>query len=126
MPIFRVALLSTLLSMFGVTVAHAQAAGASPAGGIVDLLIPMALMFVVFYFLLIRPQQNAQKKHREMIAAVKRGDTVVTAGGLVGKVVKASDDPEVMVEIADGVQVKVMKATLTDVPSRTQPEEKKK
>ena len=123
MPLSRIALTASLLSILPTSGALAQAG--APAGGILDLLIPMALMFIVFYFLLIRPQQNAQKKHREMIAAIKRGDTVVTAGGLVGKVVKASDDPEVMVEISDGVQVKVMKATISDVPSRTQPDEKK-
>ncbi len=123
MPLSRIVLVASLSSLLPTSAAFAQAG--APAGGILDLLIPMALMFIVFYFLLIRPQQNAQKKHREMIAAIKRGDSVVTAGGLVGKVVKASDDPEVMVEISDGVQVKVMKATIADVPSRSQPDEKK-
>lgn len=105
--------------------AMAQEAGATPQGGIIDLLIPMALMFVVFYFLLIRPQQAARKKHAAMIAGIKRGDTVVTAAGFIGKVVKATDaeNPEVQVEIADGVQVTVIKSTLSDVRSRTQPTE---
>ncbi len=104
------------------------AAGGTPTG--MDSLmqfVPLILIFVVFYFLLIRPQQQARKKHTAMIASVKRGDTVVTAGGLVGKVVKVTkpEDPEVTIEIADGVHVNVVKATLTDVPSRTQPAEKK-
>lgn len=103
--------------------AQAQTAAASPQGGIVDLLIPMGLMFVVFYFLLIRPQQKARKQHAEMIGGIKRGDTVVTAGGFVGKIAKATqaEDTEVLVEIADGVQVSVIKSTLTDVKGRTKP-----
>jgi preprotein translocase subunit YajC len=107
--------------------ALAQAPGAAPqAPGIFEsFIIPMALMFVVFYFLLIRPQQNARKKHQEMINNVKRGDTVVLAGGIVGKVTRASDGPEVQVEIAEGVQATVVKATISDVRSRTEPAEKK-
>lgn len=88
-------------------------------------LIPFILMAVVFYFLLIRPQQQARKRHQEMVSAIKRGDTVVTAGGLVGKVVKAPDGEEATVEIADGVQVTVVKSTLSDVRSRTKPQDAK-
>lgn len=96
--------------------APAVAPGAPQAPGIVEsFVIPMALMFVVFYFLLIRPQQNARKKHMAMINAIKKGDTVVTAGGFVAKVVKAADGPEVVVEIADGVQATVVRATITEV-----------
>lgn len=103
--------------------AAAQTAAAAPqAPGIVEsFLIPMALMFVVFYFLLIRPQQQQRKKHMEMISGLKRGDQVVTAGGFLGKVTKSSDAPEITVEIADGVQVQVLKATITEVRSRTEP-----
>ena len=77
------------------------------------------------YFLLIRPQQQQQKKLREKINAVRRGDTVVTAGGILGRVVKAgaAEDPEVLVEIADNVQVKVLKTTLTDVRPKNEPAE---
>jgi preprotein translocase subunit YajC len=85
-------------------------------------LVSQMLMFVpiigIFYFLLIRPQQQRAKKHQDMVNAVRRGDTVVTAGGLVGKVTKVRDDGEVLVEIADNVQVRVIKATLTDVRSK--------
>lgn len=81
-------------------------------------IMPIILLFGIFYFLLIRPQQQRMKKHQEMVNAVRRGDTVVTAGGLVGKVTKVKDDGEVMVEIADDVQVRVVKATLTDVRSK--------
>jgi len=81
-------------------------------------LVPLALLFGIFYFLLIRPQQQRMKAHQAMVQAVKRGDTVVTAGGLVGKVAKVKDDGEVMVEIADNVQVRVLKSTLSEVRSK--------
>jgi preprotein translocase subunit YajC len=81
-------------------------------------LIPFVFIFIIFYFLLIRPQQNARKKHMEMIAAVKKGDEVVTSGGIVGKVTKVIDDKEIMVEIADKIAVKVVRATLSDVRTK--------
>jgi preprotein translocase subunit YajC len=81
-------------------------------------LIPLILLFGIFYFLIIRPQQQRMKAHQAMVAAVKRGDTVVTAGGLIGKVSKVKDDGEVVVEIADNVQVRVLKSTLTEVRSK--------
>jgi preprotein translocase subunit YajC len=84
----------------------------------VSSLVPLVLLFGIFYFLLIRPQQQRAKAHQQMVQAVKRGDTVVTAGGLVGKVAKVKDDGEVMVEIADNVQVRVLKSTLTEVRSK--------
>ena len=79
----------------------------------------MVVVFAIFYFLIIRPQQQRQKQHRELVDNVRRGDTVVTAGGLVGKVAKVKDDGEIMVEIADNVQVRVLKATLSDVRSKS-------
>ena len=85
----------------------------------VSSLVPLVLLFGIFYFLLIRPQQQRVKAHQQMVQAVKRGDTVVTAGGLVGKVAKVKDDGEVMVEIADNVQVRVVKSTLSDIRSKT-------
>jgi preprotein translocase subunit YajC len=84
----------------------------------VSSLVPLVLLFGIFYFLLIRPQQQRAKAHQQMVQAVKRGDTVVTAGGLVGKVAKVKDDGEVMVEIADNVQVRVLRSTLTEVRSK--------
>lgn len=81
-------------------------------------LIPLILLFGIFYFLIIRPQQQRMKAHQAMVAAVKRGDTVVTAGGLIGKVSKVKDDNELLVEIADNVQVRVLKSTLTEVRSK--------
>ncbi len=102
--------------------AYAQAAGA-PAGGGPDFsfLIMIVLMFAVMYFLIIRPQSKRQKAHQAMIGAVRRGDTVVTSGGIVGKVAKVIDDAEVDVDIADGVRVRVIKATIADVRSKTEP-----
>ncbi len=103
-----------------VTPAFAQAAGG--AGGL-DLtsMLPLVLIFVVFYFLLIRPQQKKMKAHREMVASVRRGDNVVTAGGVLGKVSKVIDDATVQVEIAEGVKIKVLKGTLSEVRSKGEP-----
>jgi preprotein translocase subunit YajC len=83
------------------------------------LFIPMVAVMAIFYFLTIRPQQQRAKQLRMSIESIRRGDTVVTAGGIVGKVSKVKDDGEVMVEIADDVQVRVMKNTLTEVRART-------
>jgi len=84
----------------------------------ISTLVPLALLFGIFYFLLIRPQQQRIKTHQQMVEAVRRGDTVVTAGGLIGKVAKVKDDGELMVEIADNVQVRVLKSTLTEVRTK--------
>ncbi len=99
--------------------AFAQADAAAPNPFI--QLAPLIFIFVIFYFLLIRPQQQARKKHLEMVTNVRRGDVVVTAGGIVGKVTKVLDDTEVMVELADNVTVKIVKATLSDVRTKTEP-----
>ncbi len=88
-----------------------------------DLLaspIPMLVMvFAIMYFLLIRPQQQRAKALRQMVDAVKRGDTVVTAGGIIGRVAKVKEDGEVLVEISDNVQVRVLKATISEVRAKT-------
>ncbi len=89
------------------------------------MFVPMILIFGIFYFLLIRPQQQRIKKHQEMVAAVRRGDTVVTSGGVIGKVAKVLDDREALVEIADGVKVKVLKQTLSDVVAKGEPADAK-
>ena len=88
-----------------------------------NTIAPLIFIMGIMYFLLIRPQQQQAKKLREKIDAVRRGDTVVTAGGIVGRVVKAAgvEDPEITVEIADNVQVKILKATLTDVRAKGEP-----
>jgi preprotein translocase subunit YajC len=80
-------------------------------------------MIAIFYFLLWRPQQQRTKQLRGMIDNLRRGDTVVTSGGILGKIVKATEagEPEILVEIADNVQVRVLKATLSDVRAKSQP-----
>lgn len=108
-----------------ITPAFAQAAGDSAAGGGLVGFLPFLLIIVVFYFLLIRPQQKRMKQHKEMVSAIRRGDVVVTAGGLIGKIAKVEDD-EVQVDLADGVRVKVVRSTITDVRSRTEPANDKK
>ena len=101
-----------------ITPAYAQAAAGSAApGGAAAFFIqmmPPGLIFIMFWFLLIRPQQQRAKQHRAMIDAVKKGDSIVTGGGLVGKVTKVEGDI-VEVEIASGVKVKAIKATLSDI-----------
>ena len=86
---------------------------------LISTMVPLLLLFGIFYFLLIRPQQQRVKTHQQMVEAVRRGDTVVTAGGLIGKVAKVKDDGELMVEIADNVQVRVLKSTLTEVRAKS-------
>jgi preprotein translocase subunit YajC len=99
--------------------AYAQAGGA-PAGFDLISLMPLVLIFVVFYFLLIRPQQRKMKTHREMIAAIKRGDKVLTGGGIIGTVVKAEDN-ELLVEVAKDVRVRVARGTISDLLSKPEP-----
>ncbi|MCP4209305.1 MAG: preprotein translocase subunit YajC [Shimia sp.] len=83
--------------------------------------LPLILIFAIMYFLLIRPQQKKVKEHQAMVAAVRRGDQVVTQGGLIGKVSKVKDDNEVEVELAEGVKVRVVKSTIANVTSKTEP-----
>ncbi len=86
-------------------------------------ILPLIAVFAIMYLLVIRPQQQKIKQHRQMVDNVRRGDTVVTAGGIVGKVAKVpqADDPEITVEIAEGIQVKVVRSTLSDVRAKGQP-----
>ncbi len=81
-------------------------------------IILMAVLFGIMYFLMIRPQQKRMQEHKAMISSIRRGDQVVTSGGILGKVTKVIDDNEAMVEIAEGVRVRVVKATVTDVRSK--------
>lgn len=104
------------------TPAYAQAAGGGAAAGL-GSLIPIILIFGIMYFLMIRPQQKKMKEHREMVDALKRGDQVVTQGGLIGKITKVKEDSEVEVEIADGVKVRVIQSTIVNVLNKTEPRE---
>ncbi len=96
-------------------------AQADPLGGL-GVLLPMLLMVGIFYLLLIRPQQQRAKEHQELISKVRRGDTVVTSGGFVGRVTKVPDSSdEVEVELSDQMKVRVLKSTLMDVRSKGEP-----
>lgn len=101
--------------------AAAQDGGAPAAPGLLETLFPFLIILPIFYFLIIRPQQTARKKHIAMVDAVKRGDTVVTAGGLVGKVTKVGEGAEITVKVAENVEVQVMRATLSDVRAKGEP-----
>ena len=89
-------------------------------GGIAQF-VPLILIFAIMYFLLIRPQQKKMKEHQQMVNNLRRGDQVVTQGGLIGKVVKVKEDNEIEVEIADGVKVRVVQATIAQVLNKTEP-----
>lgn len=99
--------------------AYAQAAGGQ--GDIFATLMPLILIGLVFYFLLIRPQQKRIKEHRAMVSALRRGDKVVTAGGLFGTVTKIVSDTEAQVEIAENVRVRVLRSTISEVLQKTEP-----
>lgn len=97
--------------LFGISPAYAQDAGGTAA--VVMQMLPLVLIFVVFYFLLIRPQQKKMRDHREMLGQLKRGDRVVTAGGIVATITKVKDDPdEIEAEIAPNVRVVLKRATI--------------
>lgn len=105
------------------TPAYAHAATGAAGGGAAGLLmqfLPLIALFVLFYFLMIRPQQKRMKAHQQMIANVKRGDQVVLSSGMIGKVVRV-EDKEVGVEVAQGVTVKVVKSMISEVRLRGEP-----
>ena len=104
-----------------VSPAFAQATGLPGTGDFVGMILPLVMIMVVFYFLLIRPQQKKAKEHQAMLGKVTRGDTVVTTGGLIGKVTKVIDDHEIQVEIADGVKVRLARSGIADVRAKGEP-----
>jgi preprotein translocase subunit YajC len=104
-----------------VTPAYAQAAGGGAGASLTAQLPFFIAIFAIFYFLLIRPQQKKLKEHQAMVEALRRGDQVVTQGGVVGKVTKVRDDGEVEIEIAKDVNIRVIKHTIQTVRSKTEP-----
>jgi len=104
-----------------VTPAFAQAAGAPGTQDILIQIAPFGIILVIMYFLILRPQQRRQKSHQDMVANVRRGDTIVTAGGLIGNVSKVNDETEVEVEIAQNVKVRVLRGMISDVRSKGEP-----
>ncbi|MFD1794395.1 preprotein translocase subunit YajC [Paracoccus aurantiacus] len=103
-----------------VTPAYAQAAGGAGGAAAITQFVPLILIFVIMYFLILRPQQKRMKEHRNMVSALKRGDQVVTQGGLIGKVTDVKDE-EVTVEIAQGVKVRVVRGTIAQVVTQPKP-----
>jgi preprotein translocase subunit YajC len=104
-----------------ITPAHAQAAGAPGAGDFVGMILPLILIMGVFYFLLIRPQQRKAKEHAEMLTKISKGDTVVTHGGLIGKVTKITDTNELQVEVGENVKVRVLRGGIYEVRAKGEP-----
>ena len=104
-----------------ITPAYAQAAGGPGGAGFLGSLVPLVLIFVIFYFLLIRPQQKRAKEHKQMVENLRRGDQVVTGGGILGKVTKVKEGEEIEVEIAEGTRVKLYRSTITTVLSKSEP-----
>jgi len=102
--------------------AFAQTAGGAPAGDMFSFLLPLVLMFGVFWFLVFRPQQKKMKAHKEMIANIKRGDHVVLGGGIFGRVAKVEGANVCFVEIAPNIRVKVAQSTIAEVVAKTEPE----
>lgn len=103
-----------------ITPAYAQAA---PAGGsdMLVSLLPFVAIFVIMYFLILRPQQKRVKTHTEMVKNLRRGDTVITNGGVIGKISKVIDDHEVEIEIADGVKIRQVRQMVTEVRAKGEP-----
>lgn len=103
-----------------ISTAYAQGTpGATATSDIFIQFMPFVLIIVIMYFLVIRPQQQRLKAHQQLIANVRRGDTVVTSGGIIGKVVKVLEGDEILLEIAEDVRIKVVKSMLADVRSKT-------
>jgi preprotein translocase subunit YajC len=104
-----------------ITPAFAQAAGATDTNNLLMSLLPFALIFIIMYFLIIRPQQKKAKEHNELVKNIRRGDTVITSSGLVGKVTKVVDDDQIEFEIADGVRVRQMRQMISIVRAKGEP-----
>ena len=104
-----------------ITPAYAQGLFGGGSSEMIVQLVPILLMFVIFYLLLLRPQQQRVKQHREMIDKVRRGDTVVTSGGIIGTVTKVKDETEIEVEIAKDTRIRVIKSTLSEVRVKGEP-----
>ncbi|MGQ4272830.1 preprotein translocase subunit YajC [Terrihabitans sp. B22-R8] len=104
-----------------ITPAFAQGAAAGGGENIFVSLVPFLLIFVIMYFLVIRPQQKRLKTHRELTSNLRRGDTIVTSGGLIGKITKTIDEAEVEVQIAENVRVRVSRGAVTEVRAKGEP-----
>src|SRR5919197_1924360 len=108
-----------------ITPAYAQAAAGGDANSMLMSLLPFALILVIMYFLILRPQEKKMKDHAELVKNIRRGDTVVTSGGLVGKVTKVVDDDQIEFEISDGVRVRQMRQMISGVRAKGEPAKEK-
>src|SRR6201988_4374813 len=108
-----------------ITPAYAQAAAGGDANSMLMSLLPFALIFVIMYFLILRPQQKKMRDHQDLVKNIRRGDTVVTNGGLVGKVTKVVDDDQIEFEISDGVRVRQMRQMISGVRAKGEPAKEK-
>jgi preprotein translocase subunit YajC len=104
-----------------ITPAFAQGLGGGGTNDVLMSLVPFVLIFIIMWFLIIRPQQKRVKAHQEMIKNVRRGDTIITSGGIIAKVSKVVDDTEIEAEIADGVRVRILKGMVSDVRAKGEP-----
>ena len=104
-----------------VTPAFAQASNPFGGDSLLVTLLPFVLIFVIMYFLILRPQQKRVKDHSDLVKNLRRGDTVVTSGGLIGKVTKVVDDEHIEVEISDGVRVRQVRSMVSGVRARAEP-----
>ena len=104
-----------------VSTAYAQTAGGAAGGDMLVQFAPLILIFVVFYFLLIRPQQKKMKEHKAMLESIRRGDRVVTGGGIIGVITKVGPEDELQVEIAENVRVRCLRSTVNLVLAKTEP-----
>jgi preprotein translocase subunit YajC len=104
-----------------ITPAYAQAAAGGDTNSMLMSLLPFALIFVIMYFLILRPQQKKVRDHADLVKNIRRGDTVVTSGGLVGKVTKVVDDDQIEFEISDGVRVRQMRQMISAVRAKGEP-----
>jgi len=103
-----------------ITPAYAQAAGPGGTDMLMSLL-PFVLIFVIMYFLILRPQQRKVKAHQEMVKGIRRGDTVVTSGGLIGKVARVVDDNEIELQLTDNVKIRQLRGMISDVRAKGEP-----
>ncbi len=106
-----------------ITQAFAQSASAS-TGSLFDLFFPLAMVFLIVYFMIIRPQNKRQKEHQNLIDGLRRGDTVVTQGGLIGKIAKVEEN-ELQIDVAKDVRITIVRSMILTVRSKTEPAEKK-
>ena len=104
-----------------ITPAYAQGAGAGPGGDLFGMLFLILPMVAIMYFLIWRPQQKRIKEHQELVKGIRRGDNIVTAGGIVGKVAKVVDDNEILIETAEGTKLRLLRTSVSEVRSKGEP-----